>query len=654
MVTGRRAFDGEDVTDVLARVLERDADLSKLDTRTPAPLRRLLRRCLDKDPKRRLPDIGVALLDIDDAIKGEPIDSAPGTMAPRAPRAWIAGAALISGLLVGSAAVRFASTPAEQVGPLRLQIDTPRGNIYSGRFAVSPDGRHVIFQSPQPGQRQMRLWLRSFVEETAQPIPGTDDALGVIWSPDGRSIAFTVRGELKRLELSDGRTQTLASMAAAAGGAWSLEGGIIFPTSFAGPLYSVAPTGGEVTAVTRINPPETSGHVYPQFLPGGRRFLYYAFGSPEGEGIYLGSLDSGETRRLVRTDSAGVFVPPDLIVFAQEGSLVARRLDLSAGVLEPDTMTVAAAVATDVVNAYTAVSSGAGTIAYRSAPEQRQFAWLDRSGRQTATLGPSDASQPGVPRISPDGRSILIGRTVGGNTDIWQLDVGRGSLRPLTRDPAADFGAIWSPDGSRIVFQSDRRAGNLDLYVKSVDDGDTEVVLLQDQYDKNAHDWSADGRYLLYRIVAPATGSDVWALPLFGGRMPVPVTRTMANEVNGRFSPDGRWVAYQSNETGRAEIFVQPFPGPGPRRQVSIDGGFNPEWRGDGRELFFVSPDERIMSVPVSTTGTTVQFAAPVALFAKPEGPYTVTSDGMRFLVGMVSADASPITILLNWTAGER
>ena len=655
MLTGRRPFDGDDVTDVLARVLERDVDFTALPPAIPAPIRRLLRRCLEKDRKRRLPDIGVARLEIDEALTTPPGVETVAVLAPRPARERLlwAGVAVLATVIAAAGA--YSMRPAPLDAPeRRLQIDTPRGTVFQTRFAISPDGRSVVFESAPPGRRVGQLWIRPLAAEAAEPLAGTDNANGAFWSPDGQSIAFEAGGELKRLELSDGRIQTLASPASNSGGAWSAEGGILFTTSFAGPLHRVAATGGEVTQVTRIDPPRTSGHILPQFLPDGRHFLFFAFGSPEGEGIYLGSLDSGDTRRLARSNSAAVFAPPNLVLFEQEGSLVARRLDLAAQALEPETLTVARQVAVDHIGGYAAVAAGPdGTVAYRAQPEQRRLVWFDRAGQRTEVLGAPDAGQPGALRISPDGGTVALSRTVDGNADVWLIDVARRTLRPLTRDAGGDAGPVWSPDGARIVFHSDRRAGNLDLYEKPADGSDSETILLETQSDKNALDWSMDGSHILYRNIDAATASDIWALPLSGARTPFRFVRTAANELSGRVSPDGRWVAYQSNESGRAEIYVQPFPGPGARRQVSTEGGFSPQWRGDSRELFFVSPDQTMMAASIGVAGATIIAETPVSLFQTPEGPYAVARDGQRFLVNLESADGSPITVLLNWSGAR-
>jgi Tol biopolymer transport system component len=279
--------------------------------------------------------------------------------------------------------------------------------------------------------------------------------------------------------------------------------------------------------------------------------------------------------------------------------------------------------------------------------------WFDRSGRQIGTVGGQDMDQPADIRLAPDGRSVAFRRMVGGNMDVWLMDIARGILRRFTSDAARDYEALWSPDGSRIAFSSDRN-GVLDLYEKAVDGAGTESLLLESPEHKNIYDWSLDGRFILYGPQNSKTGQDLWALPLDGDRKPLAVAQTPFQEVNGRFSPDGRWIAYVLNESGRNEIHVQPFPGPGAKSQISTGGGNLPQWRRDGREIVYLGPDNRLMAVPVMlpVNGSVAEAGTPVALFqTRPGSEFAASPDGQRFLVNTLPEDAAtpPITVILNW-----
>jgi Tol biopolymer transport system component len=459
---------------------------------------------------------------------------------------------------------------------------------------------------------------------------------------------------LKRSDITGGLVRTLASSPNDRGGTWNEEGVVLFAPSSTGPLYRVPPGGGSAVEVTRVDPPRQTGHRFPRFLPDGRRFLFFALGTPESQGVYLGSLDSMDARRLFEADGAAVFAPPDQVLFPRQGALWAQRLDPDT--LEPvgDSLPMAKSVALDPnLFANVALSAAAaGPVAYRASGVQGQLTWFDRSGRQIGTLGGRDMDQPADIRLAPDGRSVAFRRMVGGNVDIWLLEIARGVLSRFTSDAARDYEAIWSPDGSRIGFSSDRK-GVLDLYEKPVA-GAGESLLLESPEHKNIYDWSLDGRYILYTSQSSKTGEDLWALPLDGDRKPLAVAQTTFQEVDGRFSPDGRWVAYVSNESGRPEIQLQPFPGPGAKLQVSTNGGNFPQWRRDGREIFYLGPDNRLMAVPVMLpiSGSVVEAGTPVALFAtRPGSEFAVTPDGQRFLINTLPEEAAtpPITLILNW-----
>jgi dipeptidyl aminopeptidase/acylaminoacyl peptidase len=413
-------------------------------------------------------------------------------------------------------------------------------------------------------------------------------------------------------------------------------------------------------AITRLNPPRQVGHWFPQFLPDGRHLLYYALGADQG--IYLASLDSMETKRLIAVEpytAHTAYTPPGYLLFMRRGALFAQHFDAARGAVASDPVPVA-----DSVSGFSV--SETGMLAYRTVggATRRRLVWFDRSGKEVGTLGAPDENDLADPELSPDGRRVAVNRTVQGNTDIWLIETTRGVASRFTFDPAIDDHPIWSPDGSRIVFSSWRK-GSLNLYQKPSSGAGSEELLLESSLINLPFDWSPDGRFLLYASIDPKTGPDIWVLPLFGERKPFPFVARSFSVGDCQFSPDGRWVAYQSNESGRYEICVQPFPGPGGKWQVSTGGGIEPRWRRDGKELFYIAPESKLMAAPIQSADQTLEAGAPVALFqtrivgggtATTKPQYAVAPDGQRFLINITADEstASPITIVTNWTAGLK
>ena len=680
MLTGTRAFPGEDLTDTLAAVVRAEPDWTLLLADTPPAIRKLLRRCLEKDRKRRLDSAAGVRLEIEDGLMAPaPVDG-PGPRSPipdpRSPiptrsRPWIAALA-VSTLVIAAMAmptVRHLREMPPLVPPeMRVEITTPASDAPL-HFALSPAGRHIVYVASDDGPS--RLWLRRLDQTEATPLAGTEGGRLPFWSPDSRSIAFstTTAATLFRLDIGGGTPQLLANLAGAAtGGSWNADGTILFMREAGGPLMRIAAAGGAPTAVTQLERPGQTSHRHPQFLPDGRHFLFFVLGTREAAGIYLGSLDGSTPTRLTAADSAGAFLPPDRVVFVQGGALVARRLDLAGRMLTGETLTLAGQVGGFAV-------SGAGLIAYRAGGSPaRQLTWFDRTGTAVGVAGEPDASSPGYPELSPDGRRVAMTRNVQGNTDIWLRDLLRGGLTRLTFDAAGDAHPVWSPDGMRIAFSSNR-TGAYDLYLKpSNGSGAEERVVASPNTDRMLQAWSADGRWLLYYELN-RTLRDLWALDMTAtdrpstssgrpepveGRTPRVVVNTPAQEVLAQFSPDGRWVAYQSNESGRFEVVVQPFPEAGAKWQVSTAGGVAPRWRADGKELYFLAPDATMMAVPVTAAGASFETGTPVALFptrivdggtvASNRPQYDVARDG-RFLINQPVRDATaaPITLILNW-----
>ena len=512
------------------------------------------------------------------------------------------------------------------------------------------------------GDGQQRLWLRRLDATSAQTLAGTEGASDPFWSPDSRSVGFFADGKLKRMDIGGGSPQTLAS-STNRGGTWNSDGTILFAPTTGSPLFRIPASGGQRMAVTKLDRGQ-SNHRFPQFLPDGRQFLFYNVGTPENSGIYVGSLDSSDTKRLTPADAAGAYSPNGWLLFIREGTLLAQRLDLGRKELTGDPVTIADPVVFDAFTFAGAFSvSAAGLVAYRSGgTDQHQLIWFDRSGKTLGTMGTPDANSLSGVSVSPEGLRAAVSRVVQGNTDVWLLDAAR-TMR-FTFDPGRDWYPIWSPDGNRIVFDSNRN-GYRDLYVKNSNGSGREELLVESTQSKSADDWSRDGRFLLYDSVDPQTQRDLWVLPMEGDRKPFVFLKTNFGERSGKFSPDSKWVAYMSDESGRYEIYVRPFSGStaaalaGGQWQVSTSGGVRPRWRPDGKELYYIAPDGKLMAVPVTTNGATFQPGTPVALFQtriygsgtdlNVGTQYDVTAD-RRFLINTVLEEAnSPITLLLNW-----
>jgi Tol biopolymer transport system component len=568
--------------------------------------------------------------------------------------------ALLAASALSMPAVRHLREPP----PLETRVDivTPATEDPAG-FALSPDGRQIVFVASD--DRASRLWLRGLSTTTAQPLGGTEGAASPFWSPDGRSIGFFAAGALKRLDLGGGAPTTLAPAINGSGGTWNADGVIVFAPDLTSPLLRVSATGGASVAVTTLGAQQ--GHVHPHFLPDGRRLLFMAYGSPEVTGIYLGRLDGSAPTRLVSGPSPGVYAPPGWVLWVRAGVLTAQQLDVGRRSLTGEPVTLADGMATDRLQAPVSVAA-TGLIAYRAlGTNRRHLTWFDRSGTARGVVG-----EPGesllTPRASPDGRRVAVSRLVEGNRDLWLLDGARASR--FTFDRASDLFPIWSPDGARIVYQSQRR-GSGDLYHKLTGGAGAEELLLSTTHTKAPTSWSADGRFLMYVSVDPQTNADLWVLPMSGpagDRKPFVFLKTPFREGYGAFSPDSRWVAYDSNETGRPEVYVRPFVPPGATGTaaaataewpISVDGGIMPCWRADGKELYYLNPDGAIMATPITVTGRSLEPGSPVRLFrtriygggvdVQLGRQYDVTADG-RFLVNtVVSEAAAPITLLQNW-----
>ena len=673
MITGRKAFEGKSQASLIGAILERDPPpVSTLQPLSPLVLDRVVQTCLTKDPDRRWQSAGGLTRELQWIAEGGSQASAPAVVAP--PKrlgssirfAWIVAAlAIVAFLSALVPAILYFRRPAPEPVVTRLDIVTPLStDAFS--FALSPDGRQLTFVATAEGSQ--RLWVRSLDQVTPRPLAGTDGALNPFWAPDGRAIGFFAEGRLKRTDVAGGGSQVLADAPTNRGGTWNREGTILFASTTTSGLMRVAATGGPAKSVTRVAFGQIS-HRWPAFLPDGRHFLFQVtLGQPDTRGVYVGSLDGGEPTRLLASDAAAAYAPPGyLLEVSQGGVLSARPFDPVHLAITGEPIPLAQGVAAPGVVQRAFSTSDAGVLAYRGGQAgRRQLVWVDRTGKTLGVLAPPDDAALDNPELARDGSRVTVARMVQGNVDAWLLDAKRAGATRLTSDASVDGSPVWSPDGKQIVFYSARN-GNFDLFSKPADGSAEERPLLVTPQGKAPQDWSSDGRFVLYATQDPKTASDLWVLPLSGDRKPFRVVQTPFDEVQGQFSPDARWVAYASNETGRYEVYARPFPGAGGKWQVSTGGGIYPRWRHDGKELFYIAPDNRMMAVPIQV-GHTLDAGTAVALFptelatggnlgiggfqSKPE--YAVAADG-RFLLNVTVGDAaSPITVVLNWTAGLR
>jgi Tol biopolymer transport system component len=682
MLTAKQEFAGDTVSDSLAAVLRAEVEWSALPADLPAPARRLLRRCLERDRKRRLADIADARLELEEALAGSSEPVATAVAPPRgraASRWWGALAALFALMAIALASVHFREKPPEWE-VIRFQIPAPeKASFAPGGMALSPDGHRLAFVATEPDGRTS-LWVRPLDSVAAQPLPGTDNASAPFWSTDSRSIGFFIPGKLKRIDAAGGPPQTVCDVpGTGVGASWNRDGVIVFASNSTG-LFRVSQAGGTVTPLTALDASKRETyHARPWFLPDGRHFIYCARSrQAENEGIYLTTLEGRDRKRLVVAREAAAYAPPSggsekgHVLFLRDGTLMAQALD--AGSFEPsgEPFFVADQVGYVITNAFFSVSA-TGVLAYRSGSGvNTHLTWFDREGKRLETVGP-----PGFYveiQLAPDGKKVAVGKQDAqtGNRDLWLVDVEHGVPTRFTFDPAVDANPVWSPDGGRVVFNS-TRDGVSNLFQKDAGGGRNEELLLKSDLEKRALDYSADGRFLLYGVFDPQTFSDIWVLPLEGERKPFPFLNSRFGESQGQFSPGPagapRWVAYTSDESDRNEVYVQAFSG-GPagasgKFQISSQGGGQPRWRSDGQELYYLSLDSRLMAVEIKTSPQ-FQHGVPRPLFTtriveggsalRVAARYSPSPDGKRFLISSQPEEtaSAPTTVVLNWTAGLK
>jgi serine/threonine protein kinase len=669
MLTGRRLFSGETISDTLAGVLKTEPDLSQLPTRTPPAIRNLVQRCLKKDPRQRLQAIGDARIAIEEIIAGTPD---PSVLPHESRNGWlrvlpwaIATSLAIAAAVLAWSYLHLANIPAQAIV---AQVAPPENTSFllSGLLGdppvLSPDGKRLAFAAVGKDGKQL-LWVRPLDAATAQPLAGTDDASMPFWSPDNRYLGFVANGKLIRIDPSGGAPLALCDTPLGRGAAWSSQGTILVSPAVNSPLFRVSASGGIPQPVTKLAADHIA-HRWPQFFPDGRRFLYYVWSSiADRSGTYVASLDGGEPKLIVRGDSVALYVPPGFLLYVQNGTLMAQNFDANALRLTGDAMPVAVHVGLNGPKRralFTVSQNGFLAYAVASQAATNQLVWFDVSGKKVGETG-KPGNYTGA-RISPDGRRLAVAKIAqnASNVGIWVYDLSQGVETRLTFDDSAGSATpVWSPDGKMIAFSSNR-GGPLHLYQKPADGTGAISPLVVDNDAEQYPAWSSDGRYLLFARTGPQNGANfgIWALPFFGDGTAFPVVKGQFFVDQPDLAPDGKWLAYRSAETGVPEIYVIPFGGGTGKWQVSTSGGAFPRWRRDGRVLFYLAGDDKIMAAVVSEDGSSLRIGKVTPLFLTNRvpaigSPYDVTADGQKFLVVSqdVSQAAQPMTLITNWPA---
>ena len=669
MLTGTQAFRGETVSDTLAAVLRQDIDLGALPAQTPGAVRRIVARCLERDPRKRLRDIGEARIALEPpAVEAE---------APVAPKrrtsalAWSV-AAVLTLAVAALAWMQIGREPATR-RPLRFTFEPPPGVTFDGGqndfITISPDGRTLAFTGRTPdGRRQ--LWVRPLDSLDARPIPDSDDALEPFWSPDSRSIAFGSKGKLKRVDLAGGRAVTLADAPRMVGGSWSRDGVILFAPDFNTTLHRVDAIGGTARPAAQLDAAvQENAQRGPAFLNDGRRYVFTSLrnGRPH---IVAASLDSEDRKVLLTGVTVARYSPSGWMFFPRDGEQWAQPFDARAlqFTAEPVKISVSAIETGAASEIAPPVASDDGVVVWRRIyrPDY-QLVWFDRSGKRLGTVGPPvRVALTMAPRLSPDETRVAIQNrdAESDRLGIWVYDLRTGV--PTRLSSVLSQFPQWSPDGKKVawVFQ---RQGVVGIYQRAADGSTAEELVLNAAEQRTAFpaDWSADGRFLLYWSRGAKTRVDTWLLPLSGDRKPIPLLASEYEETGSQLSPDARWVAYRSDVSGTYEIYLQSVNADGTPGQQKIrvteNGGTQPRFRGDGRELFYLANDGKMMAVALEREGETLRTSAPRALFQTnilPAGAaasfeYDVTADGQRFLIGTIldgpnAKPPSPV-IITGW-----
>jgi Tol biopolymer transport system component/predicted Ser/Thr protein kinase len=662
MATGKKAFSGKSQASLIGSILRDDPpSISEAAPMVPPALNRVVKTCLAKDPEDRFQTAHDAKLQLEWIAEGGSQAGLPAPLvARRKNREKLAWAVAAVGILAAAVATfgyvrrapspplmaRFDIAPPEDL----TSIDTPR---------VSPDGRLIAFNATDSAGKT-RIWVRPLNALSARALEGTDGTTRPFWSPDSKFLAFFAEGKLKKVDIAGGPPTKICDAPSGADGSWSSEGVILFDGVTGDPIQRVSAAGGTPVVEVKPDPSRKEAQVaWPAFLPDGKHFLYTAMGQkPEDSLFRIGSLGSSESRPVAPAQTLITYAPPGYLLFVRDKTLVAQRFDLKSLKTSGEPAPIAEKIGTDSVGLARFSVSLNGVLAYRSGDSGTRLLWLDRGGKELEMAG--GIGDYGNPALSRQGDRLVFNASDArtGKLDVWVRDLARGVNSRFTFGEAGlNFAPMWSPDGSQIVFTSETGDTSSLIVKPSTGQGEEKVLLKSNEGRVIASDWSRDGKLLAYSLRTKG-GWDALVLPASGDGKPIPIARTPFNEIWPAFSPDGRFVVYQSNESGRPEIYVQTFPNASGKWQVSTAGGADPSWRSDGKEIFYRAPDQKLMEVDVQT-GETFQAGIPRSLFLAriPPGAsrnrYVASADGQRFLfVAPLGRESmTPTTVVLNWFA---
>ena len=656
MLTARKAFSRATAADTLSAILKEDPpELAESSLPLSPGLRRILDRCVEKVPDHRFQnaeDLAFALENL--TVLSDSRAPSPALVPLRPKVKLVRWAGALAGVFLLASALGWLAHGSGQPRPrvLRFEIQCPPDLTRVDRPRISPDGNYLAFRATDK-EGKNRIWVRPLNAFEARPLPGTEGASRPFWSPDSRFLAFVAGGSLKRIEVNGGPAQKVCDAPSAADGSWGTQGVILFDGNNDDPIRSVPAEGGAPSVAVPLDPKGKEFYGWPEFLPDGRHFLFLAQGEKPEDGVLrLGALGSKATQALGPAQSLVAYAPPGYLLFVRDKTLLVQAFDPRALKFKGEAVAIAEHVAIDAGGLAHFSVSGNGTLVYRTGEVGNRFLWVDRAGQEEGSVG--DLGAYSDPALSPGGDRLAydLADSHTGKSSIWIRDLRRevSSRFSFAPDSACP---LWSPDGHRLVFTQ-----GLDLYERDLEGQGQDHLLFASADKKYACDWSRDGRYLAYMVRGKDTGWDIWILPTFGDRKAYPFLQAAYTEALPTFSPDGKHLAYQSNESGRSEVYVQNFPGPGGKVQISAAGGTEPHWRDDGKELYYRSLDEKIMAVSMQS-GPTLVASAPRALFqawfdaSDGRGKYLPNGNAPRFLTlaPLSRGSMAPMAVVANWQA---